>query len=203
MKKVACFVLLNDAAVQTARDKNLYLTFSFFFFFVKILSRTNRNWRSAKCTFDLTFIDRDGVSTNAFFSGFILLFVFADCDHLPIVLYAIWSLEEERESERDSKNVEKIFTRIARCFFCFFSLELSTFLFHGLLLTRMDSLFFFFLFFWNSILSALSFWMYLFWTSSFDDTRYCDNETMIHSILLRRPDWSTPVNQCRYSAVPH
>ena len=33
MKKVACFVLLNDAAVQTARDKNLYLTFSFFFFF--------------------------------------------------------------------------------------------------------------------------------------------------------------------------
>lgn len=31
MKKVACFVLLNDAAVQTARDKNLYLTFSFFF----------------------------------------------------------------------------------------------------------------------------------------------------------------------------
>lgn len=54
-----------------------------------------------------------------FFSRFILLFVFADCDHLPIVLYAIWSLEEERESERDSKNVEKIFTRIARCFFFF------------------------------------------------------------------------------------
>lgn len=199
MKKVACFVLLNDAAVQTGRDKNLYLTFSFFFF-VKILSRTNRNWRSAKRTFDLTFIDRDGVSTNAFFP---VLFCFL-CLLIVIICqscFTLFDLWKKKERAREIRRTSKKFSHGSRVVF-FFSLELSTFLFHGLL-TRVDSLFFFFLFFRNSILSALSFWMYLFWTSPFDDTRYCDNETMIHSILLRRPDWSTPVNQCRYSAVPH
>lgn len=136
-----------------------------------------------------------------FFSGFILLFVFADCDHLPIPLYAIWSLEEERESERDSKNVEQIFTRIARCF-PFFVRIINIFV-SWIVDSSTFALFFPFNSFEIRSSFALSFWMYLFWTSSFDDTRYCDNETMIHSILLRRPDWSTPVNQCRYSAVPH
>lgn len=148
MKKSCLFRFVKRCrAVQTARDKNLYLTFSFLFFSKDSIANESqltigemyirpyfyRSWRS----FD-----------ERFFSGFILLFVFADCDHLPIALYAIWSLEEERESERESKIVEKIFTRIARCVF---SLELSTILFHGLWLEWIRSVFFF-LFSWNSIL---------------------------------------------------
>lgn len=114
--------------------------------------------------------------------------------------FTLFDLWKKKERAREIRRTSKKFSHGSRVVF-FFVRIIDIFV--SWIVDSSGFALFVFHFFWNAILSALSFWMYLFWTSSFDDTRYCDNETMIHSILLRRPDWSTPVNQCRYSAIPH
>lgn len=171
---------------------------------------------STKNKFDFSLYRSYWISTNAFsrfYSAFCVcwLWSFINCAFCYLIFK---KSEREREREKEiwklSKNVLKEISR-------YFMNNISIFFLQSVF---MNDYFFFYsiLFFFFFIIIFFTFHRFYFCLillplSLFMDVfilnvvvwryRYCDNETMIHSILLRRPDWSTPINQCRYSALLH